>query len=178
MVMPRNVAELLYRPANNFAAVASTYVAAAWLDARRVIRSVGSTSSQLIVADASRPELDTLATWSTQGPVQLLAVDPCGDHTTGCNTRSTIAMADNATNTERLSGLQKAKNSDHVLFTRSTFRKCPDLWLSDTSFEKIYRVSNMNPQQDQYAWGNAELVHWKSSAGVDLDGILLKLSFK
>ncbi|WP_182870111.1 alpha/beta hydrolase family protein [Rhodopirellula sp. JC639] len=75
---------------------------------------------------------------------------------------------------EQLSGLQKAKDSDRVLFTRSTFRQCPDLWSSDTSFEKIYRVSDMNPQQAEYSWGDAELVRWKSSDGEDLDGILLK----
>ena len=75
---------------------------------------------------------------------------------------------------ERITGLQKAKESDRVIFTRSTFRKCPDLWSSDTNFRKIFRVSDMNPQQDEYAWGDAELVQWKSSDGRELDGILLK----
>jgi len=75
---------------------------------------------------------------------------------------------------EALGSLQKAKDSDKVLFTRSTFRKCPDLWSSDTSFKKIHRVSDINPQQDEYTWGDAELVHWKGADGRDLDGILLK----
>lgn len=68
----------------------------------------------------------------------------------------------------------KAKYSDNVMFTRSTFRNCPDLWSSDTSFKKIYRVSDINPQQDQYSWGNAELVHWDAADGQKLDGILIK----
>lgn len=75
---------------------------------------------------------------------------------------------------EQLSGLRKAKDSNRVVFTRSTFRRCPDLWSSDTEFEKIYRVCDMNPQQEEYRWGNAELVHWKSADGEELDGILLK----
>ena len=75
---------------------------------------------------------------------------------------------------EDLGGLQKARLSNEVLFTRRTFRMCPDLWSSDTSFKKIYRVSDMNPQQEEYAWGTAELSQWKSADGQDLDGILLK----
>lgn len=75
---------------------------------------------------------------------------------------------------ESLEGLQKAKQSDTVLFTRSTFRKCPDIWSSTTAFGKISRVSDINPQQDEYAWGTAELTHWKATDGQELDGILLK----
>lgn len=75
---------------------------------------------------------------------------------------------------EDLDGLQKAEKSEKVIFTRSTFRSCPDLWSSTTDFKKIYRVSDINPQQDEYSWGAAELVHWKSTDGQDLDGILLK----
>ncbi|MEO1614415.1 MAG: prolyl oligopeptidase family serine peptidase [Planctomycetota bacterium] len=75
---------------------------------------------------------------------------------------------------ESLGGLRKAEESDEVLFTRSTFRMCPDLWSSDTSFKKIRRISDINPQQEEYRWGDAELVHWKAQDGQDLDGILLK----
>ncbi len=73
---------------------------------------------------------------------------------------------------EALGGLTKAKDSDAVIFTRSTFRRCPDLWSSTTSFKKIARVSRINPQQSDYLWGNAKLVHWKSTDGKPLDGIL------
>ena len=75
---------------------------------------------------------------------------------------------------ENLGDLKKAKDADTVLFTRSTFEMCPDLWSSTTQFEQIFRVSDMNPQQEEYSWGSAELVHWKSSDGKPLDGILLK----
>ncbi|SMP67357.1 Prolyl oligopeptidase family protein [Neorhodopirellula lusitana] len=75
---------------------------------------------------------------------------------------------------EDLSGLRKAKDSDRVMFSRSTFREYPDLWTSTTKFQEIRRVSDANPQQDEYSWGTAELTHWKAKDGQDLDGILLK----
>ena len=57
-------------------AASTSSVAATWLDARRVVRSVGKL---LIVADASRPEMATLASWSTTSFVQRMAVDPVSD---------------------------------------------------------------------------------------------------
>ncbi|WDQ14928.1 S9 family peptidase [Rhodopirellula sp. P2] len=75
---------------------------------------------------------------------------------------------------ENLASLRKAKDSDRVLFTRSTFRQFPDLWTSTLGFEKIERVSDANPQQDEYTWGTAELTHWKAQDGQQLDGILMK----
>ncbi len=70
--------------------------------------------------------------------------------------------------------LSKAKDTNDVMFTRSTFRKCPDLWASTTEFKKIHRISEINPQQDDYLWGTAELVHWKATDGQELDGLLYK----
>jgi dipeptidyl aminopeptidase/acylaminoacyl peptidase len=75
---------------------------------------------------------------------------------------------------ESVSGLVKAKNNDQVMFTRSTFRQCPDLWSSDLHFETVSRISDINPQQEEYSWGTAELVHWKAADGQELDGILMK----
>ena len=75
---------------------------------------------------------------------------------------------------ESLGSLSKAKNADNVMFTRSTFRKCPDIWSSTTAFKKIGRVSRINPQQTEYLWGTAELVSWNSKDDQPLDGILYK----
>ena len=75
---------------------------------------------------------------------------------------------------ENVGGLSKARNSDRVIFTRSTFRMSPDLWHSDMNFKKIHRLSDMNPQQEDYSWGTAELVTWDSADGNELDGLLYK----
>jgi dipeptidyl aminopeptidase/acylaminoacyl peptidase len=84
-------------------------------------------------------------------------------------TISTLIMLD-----ENISGLSKAQESDRVIFSRSTFQMCPDLWASDLSFKKIHRLSDMNPQQEDYTWGTAELVDWESADKQKLQGILYK----
>lgn len=73
---------------------------------------------------------------------------------------------------ENLAGLRKAETTDDVVFTRSTFRECPDLWSSTLEFKQIHRISDINPQQDQYSWGTAKLVDWKGEDGQPLRGIL------
>ncbi|HET7553665.1 MAG TPA: prolyl oligopeptidase family serine peptidase [Gemmatimonadaceae bacterium] len=74
----------------------------------------------------------------------------------------------------RLADLQKAPDADVYLFTRSTFREFPDLWVTDASFSTPTRISEANPQQAEYRWGTAQLVHWLSDDGVPLAGILYK----
>jgi dipeptidyl aminopeptidase/acylaminoacyl peptidase len=75
---------------------------------------------------------------------------------------------------ESVGNLSKAKNSDAVMFGRSSFRKCSDIWFSTTRFKNVSRISRINPQQHEYTWGTSELVHWNSSDGRTLDGILYK----
>ena len=74
----------------------------------------------------------------------------------------------------QLTDLQKAPGADVFLFTRSTFREFPDLWVTDASFRAPTRISEANPQQTNYRWGTAQLVHWLSDDGVPLAGILYK----
>ncbi|MEW6510972.1 MAG: prolyl oligopeptidase family serine peptidase [Bacteroidota bacterium] len=67
---------------------------------------------------------------------------------------------------------QKAKQAGTLIFTRSTFRECPDLYTSSMEFSEPKRLSDANPQQDNYLWGSVELVHWKPPKGKELDGLL------
>lgn len=75
---------------------------------------------------------------------------------------------------ESLGRLTKAKDTLDVMFTRSTFIRCPDIWTSTTEFKKISRISDINPQQDDYLWGTVELVSWKATDGQELQGLLYK----
>ena len=70
--------------------------------------------------------------------------------------------------------VRKAEDADVVMFNRSSFQEFPDLWVSDLTFANMRKVSDANPQQAEYLWGTAELVHWRSSDGTELDGILYK----
>ena len=68
----------------------------------------------------------------------------------------------------------RARDSNAILLTRSTFQRYPDLWSSTTDFTQLRRISDVNPQQREYLWGQAELVGWESRNGHALQGILIK----
>ncbi len=67
----------------------------------------------------------------------------------------------------------KAQGADVYAVTRQTFTASPDVYVGDR-LDALTRVSNANPQQSEYAWGSAELVHWRSTDGAPLSGILYK----
>ena len=67
-----------------------------------------------------------------------------------------------------------AKAADTLLFTASTFSEFPDLQLTDREFHDPHRISNANPQREQFLWGEAEMVHFRNSDGIPLSGALYK----
>ncbi|MBL4576264.1 MAG: hypothetical protein JKY51_09245, partial [Opitutaceae bacterium] len=67
---------------------------------------------------------------------------------------------------------KKAKKSKKILYTRESFREFPNLWVSTASFRKKTQVSDVNPQQKDYARGSAELVSWSDFEGETLNGLL------
>ena len=70
--------------------------------------------------------------------------------------------------------LQKAKGAERYYFTLSTFRDFGDLWTAGKDLADMRKLSDVNPQQKQFRWGDAELVRWVSNDGVPLKGILIK----
>jgi dienelactone hydrolase len=68
----------------------------------------------------------------------------------------------------------KAEEAEVYLFTRSTVREFPDLWVSGPELTGAVRVSEANPQQARYRWATAELVRWRSADGVELKGLLYR----
>ena len=51
--------------------------------------------------------------------------------------------------------ITKAKNADALVVTLSRFDEFPDLWVTDTTFRDMKKVSNANPQQSEFVWGKA-----------------------
>jgi dipeptidyl aminopeptidase/acylaminoacyl peptidase len=68
----------------------------------------------------------------------------------------------------------KAKNADVYLLTVQTFYDHPDYFATTPDFHELKRVTDINPKVREYNWGRAELVHFKSSDGVPLSGVLVK----
>jgi dipeptidyl aminopeptidase/acylaminoacyl peptidase len=80
-----------------------------------------------------------------------------------------IVMLDKA-----FGAVTKAGKADTVVFTLSRFEEFPDLWVSDTSFRNMRKVSGANPQQSQFTWGRSEIIEYLNADGKKLRAILTK----
>jgi dipeptidyl aminopeptidase/acylaminoacyl peptidase len=68
----------------------------------------------------------------------------------------------------------KAKDADVLMLTASRFDEFPDIWVTGSGFKDLKKVSNGDAQRAQYNWGSSELVSFKNTDGVPLQGLLLK----
>ncbi|TMI75059.1 MAG: S9 family peptidase [Bacteroidetes bacterium] len=82
----------------------------------------------------------------------------------------------------------KAKSSDEIIVTVESYSRPPDLYVrypakpvidetteTNNRFRLINtRLSSINPQQNDYNWGTAELFKWKTFKGKESTGILYK----
>ncbi|MEN3327928.1 MAG: hypothetical protein V7638_2735 [Acidobacteriota bacterium] len=68
----------------------------------------------------------------------------------------------------------KAKDADVLIMTASRFDQFPDVWVTNSAFRDLKRVSNGDAQRAAYTWGTGELVSFKNTDGVPLKGLLLK----
>jgi dipeptidyl aminopeptidase/acylaminoacyl peptidase len=75
---------------------------------------------------------------------------------------------------KRFTFLAKAKHAEKFIYTRQSYSEFPDVWVSDLAMKSSRRVSDINPQITDFAWGSAELVDWSSLDGTPLQGVLIK----
>lgn len=75
---------------------------------------------------------------------------------------------------KKVGDLQRPKHSTRFFFTQSTFHEYPDLWTANADFSSLRRLSEANPQQQEFRWGKSELVHWIDGNGDRRSGILIK----
>ena len=68
----------------------------------------------------------------------------------------------------------KAKHADRIIFTSETYHEPEVWWSSNTSLEQIYKISEPNSQFDDVTYAKSELVHWNSTDGKPLKGVLIK----
>jgi dipeptidyl aminopeptidase/acylaminoacyl peptidase len=69
---------------------------------------------------------------------------------------------------------EKARSDEQIIWRKSTFRQYPDLWYSNLEFEESQRISDANPQQKKYVWGDVEKVEWTAPNGKKAEGLLYK----
>jgi dipeptidyl aminopeptidase/acylaminoacyl peptidase len=75
---------------------------------------------------------------------------------------------------KRFRFISKAKNADVLMYTRESFEEFPDIWIADRKFSSPRKISSVNPQINDFAWGSPELVEWNSLDGIPLQGVLIK----
>ncbi len=81
----------------------------------------------------------------------------------------TLIMADAS-----FGNLIKAKDADKFAWRKGTFTHFNDIYTSGTNFQESYKVSNANPQQEEFLWGTVELVHWIDFENQPKQGLLYK----
>jgi dipeptidyl aminopeptidase/acylaminoacyl peptidase len=69
--------------------------------------------------------------------------------------------------------VRRARDVETFVYTRETFEQFPDVWTAQGSFRSPHRLTDLNPQQAQYAWSaGSRLVDYTSAHGVPLQAAL------
>ncbi|MEO0338281.1 MAG: hypothetical protein AAF242_03615, partial [Bacteroidota bacterium] len=66
----------------------------------------------------------------------------------------------------------QAKNSDAILFRKGDVQHSFETYLSDQDFSNPRKITNTNPQQENYIWGKRILIDYTNDDGVPLQGTL------
>jgi dipeptidyl aminopeptidase/acylaminoacyl peptidase len=73
-----------------------------------------------------------------------------------------------------LVAINRSKNGSKMILRRCSVKEYPDAIFMDADFKNEKRISNTNPQQNEYNWSTVELVDWISYDGIPLQGLLYK----
>ena len=68
----------------------------------------------------------------------------------------------------------KSKNSDVVVYEKSNFNTSPNLYVTTNWWKTSEKLTDINPQMNDYKWGTPELFSWTSYDGEPLQGIVYK----
>ncbi|QBF84778.1 S9 family peptidase [Shewanella maritima] len=75
----------------------------------------------------------------------------------------------------KLEMLARAKDTGVLVYSSERYDQYPDLYVADfESVAQSQKITNLDAQRDAFAWGNAELVHWRDGHGRQSDGVLIK----
>ena len=75
---------------------------------------------------------------------------------------------------KRYKFVAKAEDADVLLFTQEDYDEFPDLWVTGPDFEAPKKITEVNPQMSEIAWGDSELIEWNSLDGIPLQGVVIK----
>ena len=79
------------------------------------------------------------------------------------------------TGDSKLTLLARANDANTVVFSKQRYDLYPDLYSADVNnVQNAKQLTTLDAQRNDFAWGNAELVHWRDGDGVKMDGVLIK----
>ncbi|MBK3515749.1 S9 family peptidase [Carboxylicivirga marina] len=67
----------------------------------------------------------------------------------------------------------KAKDAETMVWRKSTYEKYPEVRVCNGDLNDSKVISNTNPQQKDYIWGDIQLVDWVASDGLKHQGLLI-----
>ena len=70
--------------------------------------------------------------------------------------------------------IQKAKQTDDVIYTIESYAQYPDLHHSTLAFKQSVRLTDGATQQQRFTWGTAELIRFTSLDGRPVEGVIYK----
>ncbi len=73
----------------------------------------------------------------------------------------------------KYSALVKAKSAERYIYDKGNFTTSPNVYTS-ADLKSEVKLSNTNPQQQNYNWGTVELVKWTTPKGYKAEGMLYK----
>jgi dipeptidyl aminopeptidase/acylaminoacyl peptidase len=75
---------------------------------------------------------------------------------------------------KRFQFIAAAEDADVLLYSREAYDEFPDLWVAGDDLSDPERVTELNPQLQDFGWGSAELTEWESLDGTPLQGVVIK----
>ena len=72
----------------------------------------------------------------------------------------------------KIRGLKKASYADRYMMGMQTFSESPDYYVTDGDFDKLRKITDSNPHQEQFKWGHSVLIDYTNKDGVRLQGAL------
>jgi dipeptidyl aminopeptidase/acylaminoacyl peptidase len=73
-----------------------------------------------------------------------------------------------------INGTSISKDGKTIVVTMDAPDSATEIYVTDPSFANLKRLTNTNPQLAEVAQGETEVLTWKSSDGVEVEGVLLK----
>lgn len=74
----------------------------------------------------------------------------------------------------RFDFVASARDTDRLIYTRQDYTEFPDIWTSGPDFRRPQRLTDVNPQVADFKWGSAELIEWRNTDGVPVQGVVIK----